>query len=185
MVYITLILISCYIAMTMEDLNIYCENCGHCLVLKQIDGVYRPICEKCGHIRYYDPKVVVVVVLEKDEKILMVKRAIPPFIGLWSIPGGYVDRGEIVENAGIREISEETTLDVDIDRLIGVFSETDHPVIVIAYAGAIKAGNPLHGPEVSAVEFFSISDLPDLAFDRDKLILEAWKNGVGTDQNKE
>ena len=169
--------------MTVEDLSTYCENCGHCLVLKQIDGVSRPICEDCGYIRYYDPKVVVVVVLEKDKKILMVKRAIPPFIGLWSIPGGYVDRGEIVENAGRREILEETTLDVDIDRLIGVFSEANHPVIVIAYAGSIKAGNPFPGPEVSAVDFFSISKLPDLAFDRDRLILEAWGNGVETDQN--
>ena len=69
--------------------------------------------------------------------------------------------------------------------MIGVFSEVNHPVIVIAYAGSIKAGNPFPGPEVSAVDFFSINDLPDLAFDRDKLILEAWKNGVGTDQNTE
>ncbi|MCL0032004.1 hypothetical protein M1N14_00965, partial [Dehalococcoidia bacterium] len=58
-----------------------------------------------------------------------------------------------------------------------------HPVIVIAYAGVIKAGDPLPGPEVSEVKFFSISDLPDLAFNRDRLILEAWRNGGATDQN--
>ena len=167
----------------MEDPNIYCENCGNSLTINQIDDISRPTCEDCGYIKYYDPKVVVVVVLERDKKILMVKRAIPPFIGLWSIPGGYVDRGEIVEDAGKREISEETTLDIDIARLIGVFSESSHPVIVIAYAGVIKSGYPLPGPEVSEVKFFSISDLPDLAFDRDRLILDVWRNGGATDEN--
>ena len=159
----------------MEDPEIYCESCGHVLVLAEIDGVSRPSCVSCGHVKYYDPKVVVVVVLEVDGKILMVKRAIPPRVGFWSIPGGYVDSGEIIENAGIREISEETMLGIEISGLIGVFSEENHPVVVIAYRGLINTGYPKPGPEVLEVDFFSMDGLPPLAFDRDRLILETWE----------
>ncbi len=159
----------------MERKYIFCENCGHVLSEKHIEASLRHFCNDCGFIRYQDPKLVAVVVIEQDGKILMVKRAIQPFIGFWSIPGGYVDRGEVVEKAGEREVEEETGLVVAVSSLLGVFSEPEHPVVVIAYSSVIKGGSLKGGPEVSAVEFFHLDTLPPLAFDRDNRILEVWK----------
>lgn len=162
----------------MERKYIYCENCGQILSETHIEGSLRHFCKDCGLIRYQDPKLVVVVVIEQDGKILMVKRAIQPSIGFWSIPGGYVDRGEVVEKAGEREVVEETGLVVTVSRLIGVFSEPENPVVVIAYSGFIIGGSLKSGPEVSNLEYFHFDALPPLAFDRDNHILEAWKELV-------
>ena len=56
------------------------------------------------------------VVVERDEKVLMVRRGVEPGLGMWSLPGGYVDRGEMVERAAEREVVEETGLEVKGDR---------------------------------------------------------------------
>ena len=162
----------------MERKFIYCENCGLILSETYIEGSLRHFCNDCGFIRYQDPKLVAVVVIEQDSKILMVKRAIQPSIGFWSIPGGYVDRGEVIEKAGEREVAEETGLVVEVSKLIGVFSESGHPVVVVAYNGVIKGGSLKGGPEVSGLEFFHLNALPPLAFDRDNYILKVWEKWI-------
>jgi ADP-ribose pyrophosphatase YjhB (NUDIX family) len=71
---------------------------------------------------YYDPKVAATCIVERQGKVLMIRRGIQPGMGLWSIPGGYVDRGEVVEEAAAREVTEETGLEVEVERLVGLFS---------------------------------------------------------------
>jgi ADP-ribose pyrophosphatase YjhB (NUDIX family) len=106
--------------------------------------------------------------------VLLVRRGIQPGMGLWSMPGGYVDRGEVVEKAAAREVLEETGLEVEVEHLVGLFSEREHPVMVAAYA-ARETGGRLHaGQETLEVSFFSLGDLPPLAFPRDKQILARW-----------
>jgi ADP-ribose pyrophosphatase YjhB (NUDIX family) len=115
-----------------------------------------------------------VAVVEQDGKVLMVKRALEPGIGLWSLPGGYVDRGEVVEEAAAREVWEETGLRVEIEGLVGLFSERGHPVIVAAFAARELGGTLAAGDEALDLGFFPLDALPDLAFPRDRLILERW-----------
>jgi ADP-ribose pyrophosphatase YjhB (NUDIX family) len=105
----------------------------------------------------------------------MVRRANQPGYGLWSMPGGYVDRGEVVEEAAVREMREETGLEVKIDQLIGLFSEAGHPVVVVAFSAQEVGGVLKAGDEVLEVGFFSFDDLPPLAFPRDRLILARWQ----------
>ena len=105
----------------------------------------------------------------------MIRRASQPGIGLWSIPGGYVDRGEVVEEAAAREVLEETGLDVVVERLLGLFSQRGHPVIVAAFAARETGGVLLAGPEAQEVGFFSTDSLPPLAFPRDMEILAEWQ----------
>ena len=81
-----------------------------------------------------------------------------PGIGLWSMPGGYVDRGEVVEEAGVREVLEETGLEVEVDQLVGLFSERGHPVIVAAFAAREVGGVLKAGLEALDVGFFSPDD---------------------------
>ena len=106
----------------------------------------------------------------------MVRRAAEPGSGLWSLPGGYVDREEMVERAAEREVQEETGLQVQVSDLVGVYSDPGDPVIIITYDSRITGGELGPGAEVSEARFFPVDQLPPLAFPRDTQILEAWRS---------
>lgn len=142
---------------------------------RESDGHVRPVCPACGRIVYYDPKVAAACVIERNGQILMVKRAVPTRYGFWCMPGGYVDRGEVVEAAAAREVWEETGLHVKVERLIGVFSDAGNPVVVVAYAARETGGFLSPGPESLETGFFEPDALPDLAFDRDQHIIRRWQ----------
>ena len=91
------------------------------------------------------------------------------------MPGGYVDRGEVVELAAVREVWEETGLKIEIEYLIGLFSEQGHPVMVAAFATREVGGLLAAGDEALEVGFFPINRLPEMAFPRDQLILARWQ----------
>ena len=153
----------------------YCPSCSTPLEMRDAQGSRRPVCPSCGRVIYYDPKLAATVVVEQDERILMVRHLVQPGVGLWSLPGGYVDRGEPVEQAAAREVLEETGLHVDITSLVGLFSEDGHPVVVAAFDSRKTSGEAKAGPEVSELGFFSLRELPPLAFPRDVEILKAWQ----------
>ena len=146
-----------------------------------MDGKPRPVCPECDRVFYYDPKIAATSIIERDGKILLICRAGDPGYGLWSMPGGYVDRGEVVEEAAMREAKEETGLEVEIDSLVGLFSETGHPVMVAAFVAREVGGCLEPGPEALELGFFPPDGLPPLAFPRDQLILDRWqalRNGL-------
>src|ERR671925_869555 len=97
----------------------YCLHCGAALAPREIEGHYRPACSACGWVYYVDPKVAVAVLIGRDGKLLLNRRAIEPGLGKWSFPSGYVNRGEVLEEAAAREVQEETGLDVQVDALFG------------------------------------------------------------------
>ena len=152
----------------------FCSACGSILKARQEAGRLRPVCSECGRVVYYDPKVAAVAVIERQGRVLMVRRANQPGYGLWSVPGGYVDRGEVVESAAVREVQEETGLLVAIEGFIGLFSEAGSPVIVAAFSAAETGGVLQAGPEALDVDFFDHNALPPLAFPRDALMLDRW-----------
>ena len=154
--------------------NKYCSVCGSVLMSKQIDGKVRPLCVSCGRVVYFDPKLATTVVLVENNQVLMVRRLTHPGIGLWSLPGGYVDRGEVLEHAAKREVFEETGLYVEITGLIDLLSVEDDPIVLAAYDSYLIGGTLACGPEVSEAYFFPIGSLPDLAFPRDEGILRDW-----------
>ena len=149
----------------------FCASCAATLEVRDIEGSQRLVCPDCGRVIYYDPKVAVTSVIQRSGKVLMICRANDPGYGLWSMPGGYVDRGEVVEKAAAREVREETGLEVEIERLIGLFSEAGNPVMVAAFLAREVGGVLKAGDEALAVEFFDVHDLPPLAFPRDRLII--------------
>lgn len=153
----------------------FCASCGTRLVQRDSDGRVRPVCPDCGRIVYYDPKVAAACVIERDGQILMVKRAVPTRYGFWCMPGGYVDRGEPVEDAAAREVWEETGLKVEVGQLIGVFSDAGNPVVVVAYAAREIGGELIPGPESLEAGYFDPEALPELAFARDEQIITRWQ----------
>ena len=126
------------------------------------------------HQKYLDPKVVGVGILEKENKILLVKRGIEPGYGLWSMPSGYINRFEKVEDAIERELLEECGIIVKADWISGVYSNTDSPIILLVWNLKFISGDIKPLDETLEVGFFEINNLPDLAFDHDLEIISSW-----------
>lgn len=128
-------------------------------------------------MEYKNPKLTVDGIIINDDKILLIKRKNDPFKDKWALPGGYVEYGETVENAVVREIHEETNLSVEIKELLGVYSSPDRDprghTVTITFILNVKGGDIKGGDDAVDAKFFKIQDLPDLSFDHDKIIEDA------------
>ena len=147
----------------------FCPPCGGPLesrLLKDGDPP-RLVCGACGFIFYLDPKLAVgTIIIDDRKRIALVKRAIEPGYGKWVFPGGYVDRGEEVQHAAVREAREETGLDVRIDRLINIYSYTGRTPVIVVYAATMISGLLACDDEGLEAKFFAPEAIPwdDLAF---------------------
>ena len=156
----------------------YCPLCGGVLTAKLIKAgePKRLVCGGCEHVVYLDPKVAVGTIIRmEDDRIILVRRAIEPGFGKWVFPGGYVDRGEAVEHAAVREVREETNLDVETTGLLGVYSSNGSPVALVAYAARVTGGVLRAGDEAQDARFFPVDALPELPFPHDDQILKDWR----------
>lgn len=129
----------------------------------------RQVCTStaCGFVHYLDPKVAVgTVITRPGGEIVLVKRAIEPGYGKWVFPGGYVDRGEEVTLAAVREAREEAGLDVRLDRLIGIYSYAGRTPIIIVYAASLLGGELAVDDEGLEARWFAPTAIPwdELAF---------------------
>lgn len=152
----------------------FCPECGTKLEQSEAFGKTRAVCPNCGHVHFEDPKVAVGVIVELNGGIVLGKRAHEPKLGCWSFPSGFVDSGEVLEDAARREVMEETGLEVRIDSLLGAYSLAGDRVVFIAYAGTAVGGELVAGEECFEVATFPPDALPELAFPNDGPILEAW-----------
>ena len=152
----------------------FCPNCAALLEMRPVERTMRPVCPQCGRIIFYDPKVAAVCVIARAGRVLMIRRATEQGYGKWSLPGGFVDRGEVVEQAAAREVWEETGLRVAVEQLLGLFSLPGNPVIVAAFTARETGGRLSPGPEALEAAFFPPQQPPELAFPRDTEILAKW-----------
>ena len=155
----------------------YCQQCGHNTEEREIDGRMRPVCVGCGAVTWLDPKLAVAVVIERDGKILMGLRGEGSReAGRWSIPAGFVDRGEVVEDAAIREIAEEVGLNVTLGPVLAAISNPDEPVVLLVYPAISVVGDPIPNDDIVETRWFTPEALPELAFPHDTEILSIWAN---------
>ena len=124
--------------------------------------------------KYIDPKVVGVGILEIDGKILLVKRGIEPGYGLWSMPSGYINRFEKVEDAIERELLEECGIIVKAEWISGVYSSENSPIILLVWNLSYISGDVKPLDETLEVAFYSIDKMPKLAFEHDEKIISDW-----------
>jgi 8-oxo-dGTP diphosphatase len=155
----------------------YCPYCSQELDSREIGGKERPYCVPCEAGFFEDPKLAVAVVIERDGRIALQRRTIDPGMGLWTFPSGYVDRGEPVEEAAIREAWEEVGANVRLTRLLGLYSSPGETVVLAVYVAHAESGELESRDENDAVGFFAPDDLPELAFPNDRAIIETWLSG--------
>ena len=146
----------------------YCPVCGADLrsVTLKAHEPMRLVCAACDFIFYLDPKLAALSVVEMDGEIVLLKRGIEPQRGKWVLPGGFVDRGEEVKAAAIRETEEECGVRTRIKDLLGVYSYPGVVVVIVAYLAEYLSGNLIAGDETEAVRLIRPREIPwdDLAF---------------------
>jgi 8-oxo-dGTP diphosphatase len=119
-----------------------------------------------------------IVITRKDGSIVLIRRRNPPFQGEWAIPGGFVEYGETVEQAAVREAKEETGLDVELVRIVGVYSDPNrdprgHTVSICFLAGEV-GGELKADTDAKEARSFASSSLPaKLAFDHAQMLADA------------
>lgn len=146
----------------------FCPRCASTLEPRTLKAGDPPrlVCQACGFVFFLDPKVATGAIFSLNGGILLVQRAIEPSYGKWVFPGGYVDRGESLEAAAVRETKEESGLDVCLTRLLGVYSSPGNPVILIAYVGEVTGGSIQVDEEGLDARAFAPAEIPwdQLAF---------------------
>lgn len=148
----------------------FCPACAGTLELRLLKAgdPMRHVCTACGQVIYLDPKVAVgTIVADEDGRVVLVRRAIEPGYGLWVFPGGYVDRGEAVTEAAVREAREEAGLDVRLDGLVNIYSYPGRPLVVIVYAATVLGGTLCFDDECLEARWFTPAEIPwqHLAFE--------------------
>lgn len=147
----------------------FCPKCGGGLerrIVEAHDPRARLVCRACGFIFYIDPKVAVGTVVRGEKGFLILRRAIEPGYGKWVFPGGYVDRGESLEGAAVREALEETGLDVRLGALVNIYSFARRGIIMIIYEAEAAPGTPKVNLESLELRWVGPGEIPwdDLAF---------------------
>ena len=147
----------------------FCPVCGGPLESRLLRNGDPPrlVCGACGFIFYLDPKLAVgTIICDDRSRVVLVRRAIEPGYGKWVFPGGYVDRGEEMELAAVREALEETGLDVRIDRLVNIYSYAGRTPVIVVYAATMVGGSLACDDEGLEANFFEPEAIPwdELAF---------------------
>jgi len=158
----------------------YCPLCGTHLSSKEKGGVLRPACPNCGFVQFQNPVPGAVVVIEKDGQILLGKRAGSIGKGKWGLPQGYIEFDEDFLTAAIREVKEETGLDVEIRSIINVVSNFLSPrlhTLAIVLQAGVKSGELCACDDLETLDWFPLSGpLPEMAFEADEFIIRRVQN---------
>ena len=141
----------------------YCPRCGEPANVAYPRSIS---CPHCGYGAYYNPKPVAAAIpVTRDDKIVLLRRGFDPGKGLWTFPGGFVDLGETVEAAARREAREEIDAEIELQRLVGVYSREEERIVLIVYA-ATTDDEPQTTDEALEVRAFAPDEIPwqELAF---------------------
>jgi ADP-ribose pyrophosphatase YjhB (NUDIX family) len=155
----------------------FCPLCGAALVREAVppDQREQAVCSRCRFVFYQNPKVVAGTIPEQDGQVLLTRRSINPGRGLWTYPGGFVDFGETVSDAAVRETLEETGLHVELSGLLNVYSLPGAPVIVV-FRAQVTGGTLTPCAENDLLEWVHGDAIPweQLAFPSTREALREW-----------
>ena len=169
----------------------YCPRCAAALETRPVDGRPRRVCPACGYVHFTDPKVGVGVLVVEAGRLLLVRRAIEPERGKWSLPAGFLDQGEDPRATAARETLEETGLVVVVGELVDVFYNPPGrggASIFLLYRAQLAGGPPAGqsaraGDDADAAGFFDLDALPELAFASTRAAIARLRAAAGGDRS--
>ena len=144
-------------------------------------GEVRPTCPNCGWVHYEDPKVAVGVIALDRNKILLVRRVMDPYAGMWSIPAGFVNAYEDPARAALRECLEETGLQAESEGLFDMLTGREHARgadILLIYRVHVTGGELHAADDADRADWFSLDALPELAFNSTKKVIGEIKSKI-------
>ena len=147
----------------------FCSRCGSAALAWRVpegDTLPRHVCGHCGAIHYLNPKVVVGCLPEHDGRVLLCRRAIEPRRALWTLPAGFLENGETLEDGARRETEEEARARVFLSELYTVISLPDINQIYVMFRARLADLDFGPGPESLDVGLFAEDDIPwpEIAF---------------------
>jgi ADP-ribose pyrophosphatase YjhB (NUDIX family) len=161
----------------------FCPRCGAPIAHGRIahEDRERHHCSACGFVAYLNPRLVVstLPVTESGELVLM-RRGMPPGIGAWAQPGGYLEADETAIQGAVRETREETGLLVEPMRVVGLYSRIAAAVVVVAYEAIIVGGRMTATAEALEVRAWAPEDIPwpEIAFNTSLWAIRDWVRSV-------
>ncbi len=160
----------------------YCGKCAARMQEQERGGTVRPVCPRCGWVYYARNATGAALLLERDGRILLARRAHQPYKDWWAIPAGFVEYGDSAEETVLREAEEEIGIPVRIVGLFGVWFGADDPrdvahLVVYRVEGE---GEPRPGDDVAEVRFFGRDELPErIAFEAQRQAIREWARRGG------
>lgn len=138
----------------------------------------RLTCADCGFVAYENPKIVTGSVVAVDGRVLLCRRAIEPRRGFWTIPAGYMELGETVEEAARREAREEACAEIALDGVLALYSIARIGQVQVLFRASLARPGFAAGPESLEVRLFEWEAIPwdDLAFPSVHWVLRAWRD---------
>jgi len=156
----------------------FCPQCGTRLTTGPLHGRDREHCPACGFVVFCNPAPVGLAIIEHEGQLVLIRRTIPPLQNYWAPPAGHVEMGESVSEATIREAHEESGLEITLDGLVGVYSQADVKVVIIAYRGRSRGGVLKAGDDASDIGLFPRGQLPVQLPPVDGTATDHWFYGV-------
>ena len=146
----------------------FCSTCGAAVAQKIPEGDHLPrfVCESCGTIHYENPRIIAGCVPEWQGKILLCKRAIEPRLGYWTLPAGFMENGEALQDAAARESMEEALARVEIGSLLAIVNVLRAHQVHIMFRARLLNTDFGAGPESLEVKLYDESEIPwpEIAF---------------------
>ncbi len=158
-------------------LYLYCPNCGN-KYSKQAQKE-KFTCSKCNNVIYLNSKPTASTLIVDGDRVLLGKRRSEPEKGKWDVIGGFLEYAEHPEVGAKREAKEETGMDVEIERLLGIFMDEygpdKYPTLNIVYIAKIISGEPIPGDDIEELKWFPSNELPNnVAFKNGRNMLKTW-----------
>jgi len=160
----------------------YCPDCG--AKLDPVQGNHERLisqtCAVCGAVHFRNAKPCAGALVVRDGRVLLGRRAVEPGRGCWDIPGGFLNPWEHPSEAAVREVREETGLDVRLTRLLDIVIDTYHDrdyTLNLYWVGEILGGQERAADDLCELRWFTPDELPgELAFPHCALVLQAWRS---------
>ena len=156
----------------------FCSQCASPVVLRTPPGDDRPrhVCDACGTIHYQNPKIVAGCLPELEGKVLLCRRAIEPRSGLWTLPAGFMENGETMEEAAVRETLEEANARVEVDALFACLDIPRINQVYVMFRARLAGRSFSPGAESLDTRLFDEAEVPwgEVAFPAISYTLELW-----------